>query len=350
MKGSCRQIIRASRKASTIWRSFSFEKGCTPAILEAQQRQPEAEAIYRRGFTVEQSLMKRKQEDEAPSRESNMLGKGTLFLHCGHNWPIALAQVRGFTDKLLEGDERERSASRDLFSNNPVVKIRVRAAYHMGPGQAEFEEEGFAMAQRLLLNQAARAVSQLGARFGSGTGALAELIREQQDHLGRRKSIDKLLRDNYLGAQVSRIEESEETLRTSLAEEDKALDVIEVRLKTDFPNYAALARPEPLSIADVQAQLGNSEALVLFLDMDKWGRPPARRSPVKKLISGPSPRRRAVGSAANWGPSPLWRKLQRSAADSTLRIGLTQVDGWPLRTTTSSAKRRKSRAASAVSN
>jgi CHAT domain len=73
-----------------------------------------------------------------------------------------------------------------------------------------------------------------------------------------------------LGAQVSRIEVSEETLRASLAEEDKALDAIEGRLKTEFPDYAALARPEPLSIAEVQGQLGANEALVLFLDVDKW--------------------------------------------------------------------------------
>ena len=245
-------------------------------ILEAQQRQGEAEAIYRRGLTVAQTIVKRKVKESAegapsPSRESSMLGKGTLFLQCGQNWSIVLAHVRRITDKESMGDDRERDASYDPYNDNPLVKTRVRAAYRMGPGQAEFEEEGFAMAQRLLLNQAARAVSQLGARFGSGTGALAGLIREQQDRLGRRKSIDKLLKDNYSGGQVSRIEESEESLRTSLAnEEDKALDAIEARLKTEFPDYAALARPEPLNIADVQGQLGANEALVLFLDMDKW--------------------------------------------------------------------------------
>ncbi len=322
------------------------------AILEAQQREAEAEAVYRRGLIVAQSIVKRgrnvaKDGAPPPSRDSSMLGKGTLFLTCGQNWPIVLAIVRRQTDidKESMGRTSDREASDDLFSDNPLVRTRVRAAYRMGPAQAEFEEEGFAMAQRLLLNQAARAVSQLGARFGSGTGALAELIRAQQDHLGRRKSIDKQLKDNYAGWQVSRIEESEEALRASLAEEDKALDAIETRLKTDFPNYAALARPEPLSITDVQAQLGNREALVLFLDMNEWGPAAGEETYIWAITKTES-----VGSAANWGPSPLRRRLQRSAADSTLRIGLTQVDGWPLRTTTSSAKRRKSRAASAVSN
>jgi hypothetical protein len=34
----------------------------------------------------------------------------------------------------------------------------------------------------------------------------------------------------------------------------------------DFPDYAALARPEPLSVADVQALLRAEEALLLVLD------------------------------------------------------------------------------------
>ena len=38
----------------------------------------------------------------------------------------------------------------------------------------------------------------------------------------------------------------------------------------DFPDYAALAEPEPLSVEEVQAQLGADEALVLFLDTPEW--------------------------------------------------------------------------------
>ena len=40
--------------------------------------------------------------------------------------------------------------------------------------------------------------------------------------------------------------------------------------RSDFPDYAALVSPEPLSVEDVQAQLGADEALVLFLDTPEW--------------------------------------------------------------------------------
>ena len=85
---------------------------------------------------------------------------------------------------------------------------------------------------------------------------------EQQDRLDRRSKASKLLHDNYEFGQVSRIEEPEEALRQSIAEEDKALDAIEAKLKEQFPEFIALAHPEPLSIVDVQAQLHEDEALV----------------------------------------------------------------------------------------
>jgi CHAT domain-containing protein len=45
----------------------------------------------------------------------------------------------------------------------------------------------------------------------------------------------------------------------------KIIAHIDNRLTVDFPDYAALAIPAPLSVEEVQAQLGANEALVLFL-------------------------------------------------------------------------------------
>ena len=88
--------------------------------------------------------------------------------------------------------------------------------------------------------------------------------------MDRRSKASELLHDNYEFGQVSRIEEPEETLRQSIAEEDKALDAIEAKLKQQFPEFIALAHPEPLTIVDVQAQLQEDEALVLFKDFEAW--------------------------------------------------------------------------------
>ena len=51
---------------------------------------------------------------------------------------------------------------------------------------------------------------------------------------------------------------------------DGRVAAIDATLSKDFPNYAALANPAPLAIADVQAELRPDEALVLFADTPEW--------------------------------------------------------------------------------
>ena len=47
------------------------------------------------------------------------------------------------------------------------------------------------------------------------------------------------------------------------------LRVIDDRLKQEFPEYAALANPEPMTISEIQAQLHPEEVLVQFLEAPK---------------------------------------------------------------------------------
>ena len=55
-----------------------------------------------------------------------------------------------------------------------------------------------------------------------------------------------------------------------LAAIDARIAEIDRRLAADFPDYAALARPQPLGVEQVQAELRADEALVLFLDTPEW--------------------------------------------------------------------------------
>ena len=63
-----------------------------------------------------------------------------------------------------------------------------------------------------------------------------------------------------------RSSEVENALASRLAAIDTRLAEIDRRFARDFPDYSALASPGPVSLAEVQAQLGEDEALVLFLD------------------------------------------------------------------------------------
>jgi hypothetical protein len=51
-----------------------------------------------------------------------------------------------------------------------------------------------------------------------------------------------------------------------LAAMDARIVIIDKELTANFPDYAALASPAPLSVEEVQAQLAADEALVLFLE------------------------------------------------------------------------------------
>ena len=66
-----------------------------------------------------------------------------------------------------------------------------------------------------------------------------------------------------------------------LAEIDVRIGEIDKRLTSEFPDYVALASPKPLSIANVQAQLRDGEALVLFLDT-----PEVKQTPEETFIWG----------------------------------------------------------------
>lgn len=107
----------------------------------------------------------------------------------------------------------------------------------------------FQGAQRVLATQASRAVAQVGARLAAGSGPQADLVRARQTASDR---LETLRRDDNAAL-------------SELSDARQRLDDIDERLRRDFPAFAAIADPAPLSMADVQALLDPDEALLLFL-------------------------------------------------------------------------------------
>ena len=106
----------------------------------------------------------------------------------------------------------------------------------------------------------------MAARGATGNANLASIVRERQDLVGEWQK-----RDAARSAAVSqppdkRDKQAEAANVARLAEIDDRIAEIDKRLAKDFPDYAALVSPKPLSIADVQSQLRDGEALILFLD------------------------------------------------------------------------------------
>ena len=125
--------------------------------------------------------------------------------------------------------------------------------------------EAFTTAQWASGSEAAAALQQIGARFAAGNDALAALVRENQDLVASRQDRDRKLvaavsaaPTDDSAATIARLRSDVDGLTTRLA-------AVAARLEKEFPDYAALASPNPLPAEDVQKLLGGGEALVFFV-------------------------------------------------------------------------------------
>src|SRR5262245_12867347 len=113
----------------------------------------------------------------------------------------------------------------------------------------------------------------MAARSAKGSPELSVLVRERQDLVGEWQAKDKQLIAAKSEPPAKRKAAAEKALSDRLAVIDTRLAAIGARLAKDFPDYAALANPAPVSVAEVQAELGADEALVLLFDTGGGFRP-----------------------------------------------------------------------------
>ena len=154
-----------------------------------------------------------------------------------------------------------------------LVKVGHAQAPTSGEPRAEPAREMFETAQWAQASAAAASLAQMAARSAGGSPGLAALVRERQDLVAEWQGKDKLLIAARSEPPTSGNRAGEKALGDRLAAIDARLAAIEVRLAKDFPDYAALASPKPVTVADVQSLLRDDEVLVLFLDTDDGFKP-----------------------------------------------------------------------------
>jgi len=164
----------------------------------------------------------------------------------------------------------KQSAKHAVESNRFYFSLHVLALYHASSTEPQAREESFRVAQWALQTDAAEALGQMAARFAKGQGDLSSIVREQQDLLRDRKAADTRLLAAIASADVRATEEK----RNAYGKIETQLDEIDARLRSDFPEYATLTNPQPLTIAAARAQLKDDEALIQFLDVPSIGRLP----------------------------------------------------------------------------
>jgi hypothetical protein len=129
---------------------------------------------------------------------------------------------------------------------------------------ADALNEGYQVVQRAISTAAAKAVNQLAARFAADNGQLAQLVRRDQDISFENERLDKLLIEAASKESSKRDATSEQHIRDRLDAVVSERAEMDTKLAQQFPDYAALAKPEPLSVQETQQVLADDEALIVF--------------------------------------------------------------------------------------
>jgi CHAT domain-containing protein len=157
-------------------------------------------------------------------------------------------------------DTAGESMSYGRISYALLIKLLSERIEDLPEEHSLHSEEIFNLAQDFKRSGSARAMAQTAARTASGTGDLARIVRRQQD-LSRQLVANDA---EFEKALVSGDLERTNKLAKLTQEVATRLDSINEQLDREFPEYAELINPDPLTIEKVQSRLGKKDALLLF--------------------------------------------------------------------------------------
>jgi CHAT domain-containing protein len=252
------------------------------ALYLSQGRYAEAEPLSKRSLALREKALRPDHPDIGQSL--SILAELYLvqrdWVRATDFWRRSTAlTVRRAQNGLANGDPQLSAKGKsevdqigDRFYG--LVKVLSRLGIEQGNNHPALTAEAFATAQWAQGSQAAASLAQMAARGAAANSVLAAIVRERQDLV-----VEWQWRDGARTAAVShpperRDRQSEAANVARLNEIDTRVAAIDKRLAIGFPDFAALATPEPLTVEQVQADLRPEEALVQFLDTPKWGPTP----------------------------------------------------------------------------
>lgn len=242
-------------------------------LYARQRRYDEADQAYQRAFKINERSRGANHPDTA--RTLNELAT----LNLARDPAKAVAYSRRATASVLAqaslgnpGGRQSGELSGLTYQRADFFVVHVEslaAAARSGALPAPpLGREAFEMAQWASQSAAAAAIQQLLPRFGAHSDKLAELVRQHQDLSAFWRDRDRALIEtlsNAAGSDASKVA----AIRKQITDTEARLAAISQQLKNEFPDFAALANPQPLKVEDVQKLLRPDEALVSFLSSDQ---------------------------------------------------------------------------------
>ena len=253
--------------------NFAFSLSNIAMLFKSQRRYVDATPLLKRAHAI----LEKAQGSTHPDVAFNLYIQAGLF------------EAQGLYSQALDSIRRAGSIHRDRAARGGKQRsggglsgqkkigyvFSQHARYAWAVANAEpsrralLVAEAFEAGQLALATSAAAAVAGMSARFAAGDDALARVVRAQQDAAQQWQHTDKKLIDAVSQPPDKRNGEIESQLRTQLASLDRTLTDLDDRLSLQFPEYAEMAIPRPVTLAEVRKLLNPQEALLSYLVTDE---------------------------------------------------------------------------------
>ena len=164
--------------------------------------------------------------------------------------------------KLTDDPNDERNHRGGFLLNIALTEASVA---HAPDKRAAMVKDTFRTAQFAQSSSAAAALAGMAARFAAGDDGLATVVRERQDVVEQHTRLDAALIAALSRPANARNPAEEAALRNDLTAASKHLETLDARIAKEFPAYAELSNPQPVSLEAAQALLGADEALLVYV-------------------------------------------------------------------------------------
>jgi tetratricopeptide (TPR) repeat protein/CHAT domain-containing protein len=210
-----------------------------------EKKYAEAEDAYKRALAIQDKVLGRQNQDGA----ATLAGLMDLYTIQGR-FDDALPLVRrAIADKQAQ-----------TWAAFPVL---FEAATTKRIDWSEAIEDSLNIVQIAMQTSAGQALNALAVRFSAGDGRLATLVRQDQDLAAEAGRLDKELTDTIARPLAKRDAAAEQKLRDRIAAIGKDRGNIEEVFAREFADYAALSKPQSLTLDELQALMSDDEALLV---------------------------------------------------------------------------------------
>jgi CHAT domain-containing protein len=226
-------------------------------VYADEQRYREAEESFRGALIYQQRLF----GDSLPTA-STLLLLGRIYAEEAV-WADSVRAYE-FAFNILEKDEFGRSPI--LFDQiAPLFEAATALAGRAPEQRAKLEGTMFRALQMVSGGVADQTIAQATARLAAGNAEMGNLVSQMEEADRKRDEARMALAHETALPDEQRGSTRESALLVEINTYHMLREALLAKIEKDFPDYARLAHPQKLELADVQKRLAANEALVVFL-------------------------------------------------------------------------------------